>query len=110
MIGKLMNNDSRMLVYLSIIALVLSCVVLGYSLIFFGLGPQKPLNGTIISPGVIVVVGLIIAAINGIASSILSGQLEKKLDTLSPVLKVGIPLIIFLATLALTILIALMST
>lgn len=105
-----MNNDSRMLVYISLMALVLSCIVLGYSLIFFGFGPQKTLHGTTISPGVIIIAGLAIAAINGIASSILSDQLGKKLESLSPILKFGIPLAVFLMTLAISILIALMST
>jgi hypothetical protein len=99
-----------MLIYLSIMTLVFSCVVIGYSLFFFGLGPQSDLSGVSILPVTIVAVGLVIAAINAIASNILSDQLGKKLETLSPALRVGIPFTAFLLTLALSILIAFLST
>ena len=107
-----MNSDSRMLIYLSIMALVFSCVVLGYSLVFFGWGPQKNLDGISILPTTIIAAGIVFAAINAIASNVLSAQLGKKLDTLSlsPALKFGIPVTAFLLTLALSILVAFLST
>src|SRR5688500_8269573 len=99
-----MNNDSRMLIYLSIMALVFSCVVLGYSLVFFGWGPQTNLDGISILPMTIVAAGIVFAAINAIASNVLSDQLGKKLESFSPTLKFGIPITTFLLTLALSIL------
>ncbi len=104
-----MNDDSRMAIYISVMVMVLSCVVLGYGLVFFGWGPKINLNRVSILPESIVVAGLIIATINGIAGNVLSDQLGKKLDTLSPTLKFGIPITAFLSTLALSIFIALLS-
>lgn len=101
-----------MLVYISVLTLLFSCIVLSYSLVFFGFGPHQPIQGITISPSIIVVVGLVITAINGIASSIISNQLGDLLNSsksLSPILKVGIPLIVFLVTLATTIFIYVMN-
>ncbi|KXK15505.1 MAG: hypothetical protein UZ14_CFX002000526 [Chloroflexi bacterium OLB14] len=89
--------------------LVFTCVVLGYSLLFFGWELEGGSNEIFISPQIIVVIGLIIAAINGIASNILAEQLGKGLEKLSPFLKTGIPVIVFLFTIILSIFIALLS-
>ncbi len=105
----MVNSDSRMLIYLSIMVLIFSCVVIGYSLIFFGLGPQNDPGELSISPTVIVIAGVIIAALSAIATNVLSEQLAKKLETLPPALRYGIPAITFLLTLALSIFIAFLS-
>jgi len=85
------NSNSRMLIYLSIMSLILSCVLIGYGLLFFGWGPQENLTGVSILPTIIVVAGLIIAAMNSIASNILSNQIGRNLETWSPLLRLGIP-------------------
>lgn len=108
-----MNDDnSSMAIYISIMTLVFSCVGLGYGLLFFGWGPKGTLEEVAISPRVIIVIGLVLATINGMASNVLSGQIEERLKNSSPsnALKVGIPLAVFLITLVLSILIAIMSS
>ncbi len=104
-----MNDDSRMAIFISTMTLIFSCVGLGYGLLFFGWGPKASLIGVSISPGVIIVAGIVVATINGLASNVLSDQLAKKVGTMPPVLRVGIPLTVLLITLALSIFIALMS-
>ena len=106
-----MNNDkdSRMLVYISLMALIFSCVVLGYSLIFFGFGSQDTSNGKSIPPSLIIIAGLVIATINGMASNILADEVGEKIKSFKPPLKYGIPLAVFLITLTLSIYIAIMS-
>lgn len=105
-----MNEDSRMAIYISVMTLVFSCVGLGYGFLFFGWGSQTGFGKISVSPGLIVGAGLVIATINGLASNVLSEQLGKKIESMSPIIRVGIPLIVLLVTLLLSILIALMST
>ena len=104
-----MNNDSRPLIYISIMFLIFSCVGLGYGLFFFGWGVGKGSNGSVISPSAIIVVGLILSSANGIAMNIISDQIRKKIDALPQILKVGAPLATFFITLVLSIIIALMN-
>ena len=106
-----MNDDSRIAVYLSIMTLIFSCVGLGYGLLFFGWGPRIAADEVVISTKAIVVVGLVLAAMNGMASNILSTYIQEKLVSLqSKKIKLGIPLIVFLITLAISIVIALMNS
>jgi hypothetical protein len=103
------NNNSRMLMYLSIMALLFGCIVFGYSLFFFGFGIQKPAQGALISPSFTAVAGVIISSVMGIASGILSDQLGDHIKSMKSILRIGIPLIVFLAALALTIFITLLN-
>ena len=103
-----MNNDSRMLIYVCVMTLLFSCVGLGYSLVFFGWGPGKSLSTGPISPSLIAI-ALISGAVNAIATNIISDRIKTKLETLHPILIKILPWIVFFATLAISILIALIS-
>lgn len=104
-----MNGDSRMAIYISVMTLILSCVGLGYGVFFWGWGAGSKLDVVEISPGLIISVGLIIAAVNGVSANLLSDQLSKRMTALHPTLRFGIPLAVFLVTLALSLLIALVN-
>ena len=104
-----MNDNSRMLIYISIMSLISGCVLLVYGLLFFGLDIGSGFGRVNISPSIIVVAGTVVAAVMGIASGILSDHLSKKIDNLSPRLRIGLPLIIVFIALLTSIGIALMS-
>jgi hypothetical protein len=99
-----------MAIYISIMTLVFSCVGLGYGLLLFGWGPKNDLSGVFISSRTIIIAGIVAATINGLASNVLSDQLVQKNKFKSPVLRIGIPLVVLLITLAFSIFIALIGT
>lgn len=104
-----MNHNSRMLIYLSVMALLLSCVTMGYGLLFFGWGNGKSFDSFESLPVIIIVAGIVIAFINAIATNLIAAELEKIIKKLPTVIRVGLPVAVALATLLLTILIALLS-
>lgn len=105
-----MNQDSRMLAFLSIMALVFSCVMIVYGFAFFGWRSNISFHSETISPGIIVAIGIVLTFINGIAANILSDQLSEKIKQLPTLVRVGIPLGAAVITLVFSILFALMST
>lgn len=104
-----MSQDTRILIYLSIMALVLSCAAIIYGFIFVGDG-VSPLPGKIeVSPFIIIVIGIVLSFINGISTNILSDQISAKLNLLPRYLRLGLPVTVAILTLALSFIIAVMS-
>ncbi len=104
-----MNDDTRILVYLSVMALLLSCVGAIYGLVLFGGDILPETAGNRISPITIIVIGLIVSFVNGLSMNIISDQISEKMKRLPSVIKFGLPILAAILTLAISIIIAIIS-
>lgn len=102
-----MNSNSRILIYLSIMTLVFSCVLLLYAALFYRWNLlNSPIEVTI-SPGIVIITGVILSGINGIAANVLSDQISKNVDRMHPLIRWGVPIGVFLLTLVTMVFVAL---
>jgi len=104
------DHDLRVLAYLSIMTLIISCVGIIYGLVFFNQQSSISLENTYLTPQLIIVAGVIVAALNSVAANIVSDFLLKSITNLSKNTKIYLSSLAFLLTLGASIILALMST
>src|SRR5687768_8149808 len=102
------QQDLRVLLYLSVMFVVVTCFGLFFSLIFVSQGAIPQVLDLRIKPG-IVILSILVASINGLAANIISEYLLEALKGLPYNLKYILPVVIFLLTLIASILVALAS-
>ena len=102
--------DLRVLTYLSIMFLIVSCVAIIYGLVFF----NQPLNTKTVNisylPQIIITLGVVMAAANSIAANLVSDILSQSLGHTLRRTRVVLSISVFLITLGAGIVLALMSS